>query len=426
MSLHLGKKLPKRVAFIILWTVLAQTIPFFFVLLDAHELQIELSPNAFLEIYNSQRLYLFSSLFFSVMFNVLFLFIKKNIRQRHFFSEILNELEEIVVVFNDKDVPIFKNDRCTTEILQKITDKESKLSHKKIKEEWSFESQGFVSHFLVSYHPFSNRQASILILTDITELKQKHHHIQEQDKRLAQSVQMASLGEMAAGIAHEINNPLAVILGNSTLLKIKTTQKAPELLGLIEKIEGMANRISELVKSMKKLTRKDQNQSEFKIVNFRELMQDVLNITEIKKKQIGVDVATNIDNIPDLEITGNYIQISQVLINIIINAFQAIANLEERWVKIELFETLRHEVKIEIANSGPLIPEETYLKMFTPFFTTKPPGEGSGLGLSLCKNIIESHKGQIYIDRTRAHTTFIIVIPVNALEKDLKQEKKVS
>lgn len=231
-------------------------------------------------------------------------------------------------------------------------------------------------------------------------------------KQLIQSEKMASLGIMAAGIAHEINNPLSFVQSNLTIIKeylseieIKDKELLSELKSAIdESLEG-TKRISSIVKGLKEFARADESKPELFDINA--LVEEVLRVVwnEVKYK---AEVKREYGNLP--KVYANRSQIAQVLVNLIVNAAQAIEKKGTIIIRTYLKDD---RLGIDVEDNGCGIPEENLKRIFDPFFTTKPVGKGTGLGLSISLGIIQNHNGEIHVDsRVGRGTKFTILLPL--------------
>lgn len=222
---------------------------------------------------------------------------------------------------------------------------------------------------------------------------------------------LTALGEMAASVAHEINSPLSVIDGFAkriTRLISQHQYDEQQLVNAAQKINSNVSRIDKIVKSLRVISR-DSEQEEKAPTTLGSLLDDVLSLCQVKLNvnNIKLDLS-EID--PLLELNVRSIQLSQVLINLINNAVDAIEGQEEPWIKIKSEKT-NHEIIITVTDSGPIISDQIADKIMTPFFTTKDPGKGTGLGLSISKGIIEGHGGKFLLETT-PHTSFKIILPM--------------
>jgi signal transduction histidine kinase len=217
---------------------------------------------------------------------------------------------------------------------------------------------------------------------------------------------MSSLGEMSAGMAHEINNPLAIIAGNIHLLRTPNfdPQKIPG------KLEGIANatmRIEKIVKGLKKFSRFDQLPQR-KRCDLKKIVDDALELAGPMAERYGIPFSAAIDE--GMFIDCDPLEIEQVIINLVNNGVYAVRSAPERWVSLEGFIDESQAV-LRISDSGNGIPTDVEAKLFQPFFTTKPVGEGTGLGLSIAKGILDQHGATIQINRGGPNTCFELRFP---------------
>ncbi len=243
------------------------------------------------------------------------------------------------------------------------------------------------------------------------KIQELHHQLEEQRARAFSSAKFAALGEMASGITHEINNPLTAINLHSQTLKILIENGADkeEALKKLELVSKTVHRIARIVESMSSISREGSYDS-MKNESLHRIVEDTITLcTERFKKH---DVKLTIDVPKNIFIDCRSIQISQLLLNLLNNAFDAIESLPERWIKVQAIETDSF-VKIIVTDSGEGIPENLSQKIFDPFFTTKPAGKGTGLGLSLSTKIAQDHGGKLFLDRSHSNTTFVIELPGN-------------
>lgn len=237
--------------------------------------------------------------------------------------------------------------------------------------------------------------------------------VKDQAAKLASSSKMSALGEMAAGVAHEINNPLASIRILSSQLSelIQDSSVDRALIQEISaKIEKTTERIGKIVSGLRLISR-DASKDRFDSVNLHSLIEETLNFCGERLK--SREVALTIGEFPgDLRFEGRATEISQVLLNLLNNASDAVGGLREKWVKISVSKA-ESWIEIRVTDSGNGIPPEIAEKVFLPFFTTKEVGKGTGMGLSISRNIVRIHGGELEIDNRSANTCFVIRLPQN-------------
>jgi signal transduction histidine kinase len=240
------------------------------------------------------------------------------------------------------------------------------------------------------------------------------HEQRESDARLVQASKLSSLGEMSGNIAHEINNPIAVILSSVQLLKKEianeslTAEKGHKQ---TDRIEQMVLRISKIIKALRTFSR-DAETVDYDINDLCKIVDESLDLLREKAKTKDIQIIWD----PKFDLyfsKTNYIQIGQVLINLISNSFDSLMADPEatgKYLKIEV-STVSNKNYIIIEDNGPGISVELQERIFEPFFTTKPVGQGTGLGLSISIGIIKNHFGKLRIEHRHHPTRFSIELP---------------
>jgi signal transduction histidine kinase len=261
-------------------------------------------------------------------------------------------------------------------------------------------------------------EVTLIISKNVTNWKMSEKRLVDHQQALFHSNRLSYLGEMAGQIAHEINNPLTIILGNSQIMKKSIKGEVSEenemLLKSIQKIEFMVERITKLIKMMRTLSKQNNilPQSKSKVFD---LVSSVISTLNDKFNAYEIEITTNTNNLERTEILCYPTEISQVILNILLNSIDAIIlskRTEARKISVNL-EQKKNEILIKITNNGDEISKEIADRVFEPFFTTKPVGHGTGLGLSISKRIIEQHQGNISFESSIEKTTFIITLPIS-------------
>jgi len=247
---------------------------------------------------------------------------------------------------------------------------------------------------------------------DITERKRVEEELQRQRESRHQSEKLADMGTLLAGVAHELNNPLAVVMGYSGMLE-QALGDGPHA-RRAEKIVKAADRCVRIVRNFLALAR--QHRPERKEVRLNQVIEEAVELLAYPLRVDDVEVALRLANDPPV-LWADPNQLHQVLVNLITNAHQAMhsAPPPRRLVITSRVDAAGARVSLEVADTGPGIPSEIRQRIFEPFFTTKPEGQGTGLGLSLCRGIVEAHGGAIRVETEPGRgATFIVELPVVA------------
>lgn len=251
----------------------------------------------------------------------------------------------------------------------------------------------------------------IAINLPINELVKARKDLREKEVIAQYSSKLASIGQMAAGVAHEVNNPLAIIQGSANIISGLIDEEPIDRINLklfSEKIVTTTDRIAQIVRSLRSLSRGGEKDP-FSPLSIKSLLNSVQDISNHNFRSFEINFMIP-ENKKDITVLGREVQLGQVLLNLLSNAIDAVKNLPERWVMID-YGHLDGNVWIEVVDSGKGIPAEHVEKLWDPFFTTKVKDEGTGLGLSISSNIIEEHGGKLTYEANRPNTTFRLTFP---------------
>jgi C4-dicarboxylate-specific signal transduction histidine kinase len=226
---------------------------------------------------------------------------------------------------------------------------------------------------------------------------------------------MAALGEMAEGVAHEINNPLAIITLNLDKLKrdlLSETLDREELKKNLLKFETSVSRIAKIIRGLRDFTKKA-NEEALESTSLREIVNITLSFCQERFKSEGVEFLLDIQETSFIMCRPT--EISQILLNLFNNAFDAakVSRPDDsgtRWVKIQLAQG-DQKIVLTVEDSGKGVPADIQEKIFQPFFTTKDVGKGTGLGLSISKGLAESNGAQLELDTQSKHGKFVLSFP---------------
>jgi signal transduction histidine kinase len=244
---------------------------------------------------------------------------------------------------------------------------------------------------------------SVIVARDVTKQKRTEEQLIVTDR-------LASIGELSAGIAHELNNPLTSVIGFSQLLMAGNV--TADIKNDLAIINSEAQRAAVIVKNLLTFARKHAPVTQLGQVNT--VIEDVLKLRAYEQKVNNIEVEKHLAaDLP--EIMMDPFQIQQVFLNIIVNAEFAMLEAHQRGKLVITTERADGVVRITFTDDGPGITESNLKSIFDPFFTTKEVGKGTGLGLSICHGIVTEHGGKIYASSIIGQgSTFIVELPLNS------------
>lgn len=248
------------------------------------------------------------------------------------------------------------------------------------------------------------------------QIKNETESIDKQ--KLYFNAKLVAIGEMAGGIAHEINTPMGVILGSAKIIQDEaagTTPKIEKIQKNVDRIILSSERITRIVKGLRNVSRND-SEDPITLHSLNMILSDVLALSEEKFKMASTPlimppISISSTEQQDFKLPCRPVQVMQVILNLFNNSLDAIQGLEEKWVRLDVHQQSKL-IEISITDSGAGIPSNIVDKMMQPFYTTKGIGKGTGLGLSISKSIIEDHGGQFYYDKSSKNTRFVIQLPL--------------
>jgi PAS domain S-box-containing protein len=259
---------------------------------------------------------------------------------------------------------------------------------------------------------YQGEEMIVASASDLTERRAVEAQMARQRDALYQSEKLSALGALLAGVAHELNNPLSVVVGHAQLLK--ETASDPRIVERATKIGNAADRCSRIVKSFLAMAR--QRPPERRAVDLRDIVQATLDVTGYSLRTANIEVRLDLG--PEVPaVWADSDQLNQVVTNIIVNAQQAMMEIQGPRV---LSISARHDdqkdrVVMTLSDTGPGIPEDIRNRIFEPFFTTKDIGEGTGVGLAVSHRIVEAHDGRIDVDSVMGKgTVFTLALPASA------------
>lgn len=418
---------------LIFGALLGLSFPILFIFLDLKQLGLDFKFNNMYEVFKSQNIYVFSSILFPLLFSAiggLYFYIttqnKLLGKGRSYINNILNSLNDCIIVTDSEGViqysnqawsVLYENEKKSFEELLGITHLNT-VSRGKFIELSFIASNGekrFMNYIVYKLNNQSHSKEDdhyILSIRDIDDVKKNEQIIVSQREQLFEASKLSALGEMASGFAHEINNPLAIIKGKLTLTEREVKKdeiNKDSIFKNLETCKVTVDRITKIIVGLRNLAH-GSIELENEKISVKDLIEDAVVMATLKMSGKGIDFVVDIQAVENEALSCNRIQISQVLINLLGNAIDAIENLENPWLKFSV-EAYESEIKFIITDSGNGIPMEVQKRMFDPMFSTKPVGKGTGLGLSITRAIIEKHQGKIQINNNCPNTSFEILLP---------------
>jgi signal transduction histidine kinase/ActR/RegA family two-component response regulator len=263
-----------------------------------------------------------------------------------------------------------------------------------------------------AYGPFlgpDGKQSVIEVLRDITERRKMENEKREFERKAQVASRLATVGELSAGIAHEINNPLTAVVGYAELLSQRDDLPA-DIKSDLSTINEGARRVANILRRLLLFSRQSRPMRD--LISVGDLLQTTLELRAYQLKNSNIKVIKNIDkDVPRILADGG--QLQQVFLNLIANAESEMYTANGKGVLVLKVEKKESSLLISFQDDGPGISEENMQKLFQPFFTTKPFGKGTGLGLSICHGIISEHNGRIWAESQPGKgATFFLEIPL--------------
>ncbi|MEO8227499.1 MAG: ATP-binding protein, partial [Gemmatimonadota bacterium] len=264
--------------------------------------------------------------------------------------------------------------------------------------------------FRLTAAPLGDRGAVVALVEDVTEQR-------DMEAQLIQNEKMATIGQLVSGVAHELNNPLTSIAGLTELL-LETTPLPDAPRDHLRVIHDQAERAGRIVRNLLTFARK--GTPDKSLVDINDVVARTSLLIAYEMKLRGIELESRL-SIEPLTVFGDRYELQQVLLNLVTNAVQAVSTLAEGQSRVIRIETLRaaEQVLLRVSDSGDGVPPDLVPYLFTPFFTTKAPGQGTGLGLSLSYGLVESHDGRLsYVPAAGGGAEFTITLPAVAADTE--------
>jgi len=298
--------------------------------------------------------------------------------------------------FIGKEIGYYSKDKYFYRFAEKVFEQNGQS----IREELKGNIDGEEKTFWVIGTKFDQGRRAVIMGIDVTEVRNLEQTITIMDK-------LSSLGEMVASIIHEVNNPLSSIKACAQLIpKFIEKNDTEKVTQLSYKINETTNKIAQIVRGIKTFVRRG-NTDPYETIRIKTLIEDAYMICEGRFKEKNVQFIPPNEEESIILVNCNITEIFQVFVNLMSNSIDAIEKLSDRWIKVIIHKE-NDIVKIIFTDSGPGVPASIRKNLFKSFYTTKSIGKGMGLGLSLCKKIMDSHHGNIEVDPSQPNTTFIL------------------
>lgn len=263
--------------------------------------------------------------------------------------------------------------------------------------------------------PFLNAEGKpyqyLSIRQDITALKQAEELILTQRSKLVAASKLSALGELSAALTHEINNPLAVILGRAEMIRDHLAGANPSLetvRKMVESIENTGRKIEKIMSTVRSLAHGGDAEP-LQRVTLESLIESAMDIVGARLKGHDVRVETKLHD-PGRVLECRSTEVFQILINLLSNAHDAVIGVDERWIRIESCDD-DDGVRLSVVDSGEGIADDVRAKLFSPFFTTKQIGVGTGLGLTISHGLAARNGARLWLDEKREPTCFNLWLP---------------
>jgi two-component system sensor kinase FixL len=276
------------------------------------------------------------------------------------------------------------------------------------------------------FYPDGTPYAVCGVSTDITERRRAESELQQHRSTLAHVARVFILGELSASLAHELNQPLTAILSNAQAgLRFLDQDKLDlqEIREILQDIARDDKRASAVISGMRALARRQETERER--IDLAEVLQQVRDLLHSELVVRGVQIEMDLE--PGCAVSADRAQIQQVVLNLIMNAVEAMEGqpADQHHLQLSLSRVAEGKVQMAVRDSGKGIPVEGLAKVFDPFWTTKP--QGMGLGLGICRSIIESHGGKIWVERNVAHgVTLYVKLPGLAQDESAKRQAQAA
>ncbi len=282
-----------------------------------------------------------------------------------------------------------------------------------------------MAYFHSTRFPYFDSNGSLLgvgaVFKDVTKETETKLMIEQERNKTAHISKLAAIGILAAEIAHEIKNPLTIMRTNNEVIRYALREDEIDINFLNMKMntqDDTIERIDRVASSLSMLSKDTSRESPVRF-KLRELLDDIKALTSFRTRKINLDIEIISCDCLDTEIFANRVQLSEVLLNLVMNALDAIENVYRPKISIAC-EKVGQNMMMRVYDNGPGVSKVIVDKIFEPFYTTKDISKGTGLGLSIAKKIIHQHNGDLYYDHDEKGHCFVIQLPLVSSKGELR------
>jgi PAS domain S-box-containing protein len=336
------------------------------------------------------------------------------------FTTVLDELEPAVSVLDSKGALLFSN-QAYQRLFGNSSEGQERLCIASSNSNVEIFDQATARWFDVRLRPIrwvDQSEVNMMMATDITRRHQAEQTQREQGEKLQHSSRLVTMGEMASSLAHELNQPLSAIanycMGLAARIRSNTLKGSPidseETLDALRKTSGQAERAGLVIKRIREFVKRSEPEQRQCLIN--DIVGNALTLVEIEAKRLNIRIETKLPKVTSTA-WADPILIEQVLINLLKNGIESMRNSAAKSKNKLCLEVLCSDdsAKFEIRDFGSGVSENIEAKLFQPFFSTKT--EGMGMGLNICRSIVEAHQGRLYLERHIDGTSFIFTLPLD-------------
>jgi signal transduction histidine kinase len=244
------------------------------------------------------------------------------------------------------------------------------------------------------------------------DLRLAQAEILQHREKLMHDARLTELGQMAGGVAHEINNPLAIVHGYTVRLRRELEKAKPlsdEQKSMFTSIERSCHRISTISRALLSYAHEGSYEQDV-VFTLHKLKNECMELCQERMRNRDIKLHFDSSN-PEQKISGKYVMLLQIIVNLLNNSIDAVTTSQDRWIRLELI-VKGQELHVAVEDSGAGIPEHLRDRIKSPFFTNKPIGKGTGLGLSIVDGIIRDRGGEFFLDTKAPHTRFVVRFPL--------------